>query len=251
MKNNILHPGNLFVAEDLNTLTEHVIQRIVECANEAIDNRGVFHFALAGGSTPKCVFERLAQPQFNGKLDWDLTHIWFGDERCVAADHADSNYRMASLALLNHVPIPQANIHRIQGELEPQQAAEHFKHEMHQYIGINSQKIPVFDLMLQGLGTDGHTASLFPDSTALDVYDQAATAVYVETMKSWRVSATFPVLNSARCLMFLVAGTGKNEIILDLFNQNTARDKAYPVEMLNPAGKVEWALDKDAAQLIQ
>jgi 6-phosphogluconolactonase len=242
--------GKLIISQDVNVLCDSVVKRIIECAKMAIDENDVFHFALAGGSTPKVVFERLATPEVSTQIDWQKTHIWFGDERCVPAEHSDSNYRMANQALLSLVAIPETNIHRITGELKPEQAVQHYAVEFEKHLPNSSQGFPVFDLMLQGLGPDGHTASLFPGTPALEVDDQSVTAVYVEKMDSWRVSVTFPVLNAAQNLLFLVAGDGKAEIINDIFQRSNNTRQLYPVEMLNSTGSVEWFLDEAAAKLI-
>jgi 6-phosphogluconolactonase len=242
----------LNVSKNINALCDSVVDYIIKCANQAIDQNDVFHFALSGGSTPKVVFERLATAEFSAQINWQKTHIWFGDERCVPAEHADSNYRMANQALLSLVDIPETNIHRIAGELEPQQAVQQYADALKQHLSNSNQGFPVFDLMMQGLGPDGHTASLFPGTAALDVDDQSVTAVYVEKMDSWRVSVTFPVLNAAQNLLFLVAGAGKAEIISDLFHyaESDGARQRYPVEMLNSTGRVEWFLDEAAASLM-
>ncbi|MEE9412597.1 MAG: 6-phosphogluconolactonase [Methylococcales bacterium] len=246
----VISPGNLKTSQDVNVLCENVAKRIIECAKAAIDENGVFHCSLAGGSTPQGVFERLATLEFNSQIDWQKTQIWFGDERCVPADHPDSNYRMANQVLLSQVPIPENNIHRIQGELEPVQAAQLYENEISQYLSSLDNGIPVFDLMLQGLGPDGHTASLFPGTPALKVDDHAVTAVYVEKLDSWRVSVTFPVLNAAHNLLFLVAGVGKAEVIRDIFQKNSSTRQLYPVEMLGSTARIEWFLDEEAASLV-
>lgn len=247
----IKNQDGLKISKDINSLCDRVVQRIIQCANVAIDQNGVFHFALAGGSTPKVVFERLAAPENNNQIDWQKTHIWFGDERCVPAEHSDSNYRMANQSLLSVVSIPTTNIHRIQGELSPELAAISYADQLGQNLPINDQGFPVFDLMLQGLGPDGHTASLFPGTPALEIDDKIATAVYVEKMDSWRVSLTFPVLNAAKNLIFLVAGESKQEILVDIFHQTDSTRTPYPVEMLKPSGVIEWYVDGDAATLVK
>ncbi len=251
IESSIILQSNLIISKDVDTLCETVTKRIIECAKIAIDEHGVFHFALAGGSTPQGVFERLATAEYSSQIDWQKTHIWFGDERCVPADHTDSNYRMANQALLSLVSIPDHNIHRIQGELEPAQAAELYESEIRQHLPSLVEGFPVFDLMLQGLGPDGHTASLFPGTPALNVYDQAVTTVYVEKLDSWRISVTFPILNTAHNLLFLVAGSGKAEVIRDISQQNSSARQLYPVEMLKSTGSIEWFLDEAAANLVK
>ena len=251
IESRIISPGNLKLSQDVDGLCENVAKRIIECAKTAIDENGVFHFALAGGSTPQGVFERVASAEFKSQVDWQKTHIWFGDERCVPADHSDSNYRMANQALLSQVSIPENNIHRIKGELEPTQAAQLYENELRQHLPGSDAGFPVFDLMLQGLGPDGHTASLFPETPALKVGDQAVTSVYVEKLDAWRVSVTFPILNAAHHLLFLVAGAGKAEVIRDIFQQNTSTRQLYPVEMLKSTGSIEWFLDEAAASLVK
>ncbi|MEE9426045.1 MAG: 6-phosphogluconolactonase [Methylococcales bacterium] len=251
IESSVINQGNLKISKDVDALCENVAKRIIECAKTAIDENGVFHFALAGGSTPQGVFERLATAKFSSQIDWQKTHIWFGDERCVPADHSDSNYRMANLALLSLVSISENNIHRIQGELEPAQVAKLYENEISQHLPRPDDGFPVFDLMLQGLGPDGHTASLFPGTPSLKVYDHAVTTVYVEKLDSWRVSVTFPVLNAAHNLLFLVAGAGKAEVIRDIFQQNSSTRQLYPVEMLKSTGSIEWFLDDAAASLVK
>ncbi len=247
----VIRQDNLNISKDINSLVDQVIKHIVGCAHSAIEHNNIFHFSLAGGSTPKIVFEQLASPAYRNQIDWKKTHIWFGDERCVPPEHPDSNYRMARQALLDQIPIPDANIHRIPGEQEPEEAAQYYAKELTLSISDKNQNIPIFDLMLQGLGPDGHTASLFPDTPALEMNNRLTTAVYVKKFDSWRVSVTFPVLNAARNILFLVAGEAKKEIILDLLQEDNNTRTLYPVEMIIPAGSVQWYLDEAAASLIK
>jgi 6-phosphogluconolactonase len=211
-------------------------------AAAAIAERGRFHIALAGGSTPARLYRLLAAAE----SDWSRWEVWFGDERCVPPGHADSNYRMARETLLDAVPIPAQQLHPLYPDpaLSPADAA-------HAYAGLLRAALPDqgagprLDLALLGLGDDGHTASLFPHTAVLGETEQAARAVYVERLDSWRITLTLPTLNAARALSFLVVGDGKAEILRRL--RNRSEGAALPVELLEPRGEVHWFLDQAAS----
>jgi 6-phosphogluconolactonase len=214
-------------------------ERFIGLASAAISERGHFFVALSGGSTPRPVYALLAEEPFVSRVDWTRVHVFWGDERCVPPDHPDSNYRMASRALLDHVPIPAENVHRIQGELLPQEAALVYRAELREVLGDDRR----FDLILLGMGTDGHTASLFPGAMALEERERDVVAVYVEKRTAWRVTLTLPLINAARHVMFLVSGAGKAPLL--------ARVRAgdpLPAALVQPEdGQLTWLVDRHAA----
>lgn len=238
--------GDIHIHPDLDEVYRDTAERIALLATRQIADHGAFHIALAGGATPEGTYRTLARPPLRDEVDWSRVHIYFGDERCVPPDHRDSNYRMARRALLDHVPIPPEQQHRIRGEMEPQAAAEAYAAELRQSLPLEGT-IPVFDLILLGTGPDGHIASLFPGTDILTRRKPVA-AVWVPKLAAWRVSLTFPVLNAARHLMLLVTGTKKADVIRHVVKHRYSNP--LPVEMLRPRGHLEWFLDRAAARHI-
>ena len=241
--------GDLRIHKDANALIEAAARRWLDIATSAINARGKFHIALSGGSTPGALYRLLASPKFAGRIPWDRVHVYFGDERTVPPDHADSNFRMAKDTLLDHVAIPVAHIHRIQAELEdPHEAASAYTRELTSHLPLTAQGVVQFDLQLLGVGTDGHTASLFPATPVLHERARLVEAVYVDKLDSWRITVTLPVIDHARHVMIMVSGSSKAEIVRDIFvNRNTP---PYPVQLINPQGILEWHLDSAAAALL-
>jgi 6-phosphogluconolactonase len=168
-------------------------------------------------------------------------HVFWGDERCVPPDHPDSNYGMASRALLEPVEIPSENVHRILGELPPAEAAVAYRTELLEVLGEEGR----FDLILLGLGTDGHTASLFANTTAIEERERGVVAVYVRELTSWRVTLTLPVINAARQVVFLVSGAAKAPVLA-----RVRAGEALPAGMVQPEdGRLTWLVDRQAAEL--
>jgi 6-phosphogluconolactonase len=219
---------------------------VVELANQAIKARGAFHLALSGGSTPKRLYQHLASKAFSDQVDWSQVHIYFGDERSVAPDHADSNYRMACEAMLKSLPIPSTQVHRMRGESEDLvQAAQQYGEVLMQHLP-KQDGWPVFDLVLLGMGDDGHTASLFPGTTALDEQRRPVTEVYVPQLSTWRITLTYPVINHARQVLLLVAGASKTDRLYEVLIEAPAG--TYPVMLVKPKqGELDWYLDEAAA----
>ena len=178
---------------------------------QAVAARGVARIAISGGSTPKAAFATLAEQgeEWRERMPWDKLDLWWVDERCVPPDDAESNYRMTREALLDHVPLKPEQIHRMEGELEPDDAAARYEADLRKRFGLTGAETPRFDLVQLGIGPDGHTASLFPHTDALRVVDRLVTANYVEKLDMWRVTLTWPVINHARQVFFLIAGTDK------------------------------------------
>jgi len=232
--------NDLMVVPDTDSLAAEAAQRFAAAAATGISERGRFVVALSGGSTPGPTYELLASEPFASRVDWPRVHVVWGDERSVPPDHPDSNYRMASETLLDHVPIPRENVHRIKGELEPEEAATRYWSELAGVLGEGGR----IDLVVLGLGTDGHTASLFPGTTALEERDLAVVAVYSERLATWRVTLTPSIINAAREVIFLVAGAGKAVVLA-----RVRAGEALPAGLVQPqAGKLTWLVDRDAAK---
>ncbi len=215
---------------------------IVRFLSEAIQLRGMATLCLSGGSTPKAVYELLAGEH---SLDWTKVHFFWGDERCVPPSHTDSNFFMATNAFLQKLSIPQSNIHRIEAERPPTEAAEQYESELRTFFGLRESEMPRFDVTLLGLGEDGHTASLFPGTTILNETQRLVAEVYVEKFKAYRISLTYPVLNNSGVIMFLVSGSGKASILHEILEGEPGR---YPAQYVQPAdGTLYWLIDEDAA----
>ncbi len=235
------------IEADPATLAQAAAQRCLDLAATAIAQRGRFDIALSGGSTPAALYALLAT-EHAGRTDWSGWHIYFGDERCVPRDHAQSNYRMARETWLEHVAIPCDQIHpMVRHPSRPDSDARAYAQTLVRSGLRHEDTLPVFDLVLLGLGTDGHTASLFPESAILGVEDRPVAAVYVKALRSWRISLSYPAINAARHVLFLVAGAGKAGV-LHAIGHDTATRTPYPVERLAPRGEIEWYLDRAAAK---
>ena len=205
--------------------------------------------ALSGGSTPRALYQLLADlnEPFRAQIAWDKTHFFFTDERHVPPDHPDSNYRMVNEAMFSRVPIPQQNIHRIPAENPvAEDAAKAYENDLREFFG---EAIPAFDLVLLGLGEEGHTASLFPYSPALKETQHLVVAPWVEKFDSYRITMTLPVLNNGKSVVFLVTGASKAEILREVMKTDKEPD-LYPVQAICPTnGAVSWLVDKAAARL--
>jgi 6-phosphogluconolactonase len=236
----------LHVFDDAAAVAGGAAVSIAERAREAIEARGLFTFALSGGSTPRRVYELLAGEEFRTDMDWwPNVHLYFGDERMVPPDHAESNYRMASEALLSKVSIPPENVHRIDGVGDAAANASAYEREMRGLFG--DAEWPRLDLVLLGMGDDGHTASLFPGTTALDEKRLWVAPNWVEKLGAWRVTLTAPAINAARRVTFLVTGSGKAGRLREVLKGE--RDPALlPSQLIRPTdGTLEWFVDREAA----
>ena len=190
--------------------------------------------ALSGGSTPKILYQVLAE-EFREQIPWSRTHFFWSDERHVPPDHPDSNYRMAYEALLSRVPVPESNVHRVHSE---NPSAQEAANEYEKII------VPRLDLILLGLGTDGHTASIFPGSEVLHETKRLVAAPWVEKLNAYRITMTLPLLNNGASIVFLVSGAEKAEIVKEVLEG----PKKYPAQFVQPTGgELIWMLDRDAA----
>jgi 6-phosphogluconolactonase len=231
--------SELLVAPNADSLANLAAERFTALASRAIAERGRFVVALPGGSTPGPVYALLADEPLASQVDWGTVQVLWGDERCVPPDHLDSNYRMASRALLEHVGVARENVHRIPGELPPAEAAAVYQAELRQVLGEEGR----FDLVLLGMGADGHTASLFPNTTAIKERKPKVVSVYVQKLTSWRITLTLPVINAARCVVFLVCGAKKASALARVF-----AGEALPAGLVQPEdGHLTWLVDRQAA----
>ena len=242
---------DLEIHPDASSLYQAAARHVVEIARRSVAEHGAFFVALAGGSTPRELYLLLAEAPWRSMAPWDRTQVFFGDERCVAPDHPESNYRMAREALLDKLALPATHIHRMLGELEPNAAASAYQEEIRRAFAIDAEQAPGFDLILLGLGPDGHTASLFPDSAALREDRKWVVANYVAKLDSFRLTLTLPALNHAREVMFLVSGGSKAEVVHHIF-ETPERHFKYPAELVQPKlGRLRWLLDRAAASRLQ
>jgi len=233
------------VFEDAEAISLAAAEQVVSMAKQAIAQRGVFHMALSGGSTPKRLYRHLASDAYIDQVDWRRIHIYFGDERSVPPADGDSNYRMACEAMLDHLPIPAEQVHRMAGEREDlAQSAREYGELLQRNLPAD-QGWPVFDLVLLGMGDDGHTASLFPGTTALNEQDAPVVAVQVPQLDTWRITLSYPVINHARQVLLLVAGGSKAGRLLEVLV--TAAPGSYPVQGVAPTGELLWYLDRAAS----
>lgn len=234
----------LFIYPDQTELVTAAAEMITAIIAEAIQARGACALALSGGSTPREVYEKLAHASYRERIAWPAVHWFWGDERMVPPEHEESNYRMTREALLAHAPIPARNVHRIQGELAPALAAREYRAELAAFF---HQTKNAFDLVLLGLGEDGHTASLFPETAALRERTHDAAEVFVPKLDQWRVTLTLPAINRARKIIFLVAGKSKAEIAAGVLGLPQPEMK-WPASLVQPSeGELLWLLDAEAA----
>ncbi|HEY3616680.1 MAG TPA: 6-phosphogluconolactonase, partial [Candidatus Sulfotelmatobacter sp.] len=218
-------------------------EEVVRAANEAVAQRGRFTIALAGGSTPKSLYNLLAT-NARTTLPWDRTFFFWGDERHVPPTDSDSNYRMADEAMLAKIPVPAANVFRMKTENpEAEAVAEDYEQTLRKFFQLEPGQLPTFDLILLGMGPDGHTASLFPGTAALQEKSRLVFANWVEKLKTYRITLTLPVLNAARCVIFLVSGTDKAPALHAVLEEDVSGEQ-YPAKLVQPRqGKVIWLVD--------
>ncbi len=228
------------VLPDLETLSQRALEITVEQMEVAIAARGRFNLVLAGGNTPKSLYEKLAQVS----LPWEQFEIFWGDERYVPPDHPESNEGMARQAWLNQVKIPPGQIHPMPTQFpEPAQAAASYEHTLQDYFQTIGLAHPQFDLVLLGMGPDGHTASLFPKTAALSVKDRLVTVGQKDDQP--RLTLTAKAINQARCVLFLVAGSNKQQALTQVLT-GAGEPQIYPARLIHPQETLIWLLDHEA-----
>ncbi|GAB1538359.1 6-phosphogluconolactonase [Scytonema sp. NUACC21] len=229
-------------------------EEFVHRAQEAIQARGIFTIALAGGSTPKSLYTLLASDtaSFRERVPWNKVHFFWGDERHVPPDHPDSNYRMVKERLLSQVPVLPENVHRILTENpDPGTAANKYEQVLQDIFALRQGQLPRFDLVLLGMGPDGHTASLFPGTNAIHEHIHLVAAPWVEKQNTYRVTLTPPVLNNALYTIFLVSGAEKAETLRAVLEDDPDPDR-FPAQIIRPKqGRLLWLVDRAAARLLR
>jgi len=240
-------PG-LMLVDDGPALADAAARAIAEAAVAAVADHGRFTFVLAGGGTPRDTYMRLAAPPLVDAVPWDKTLVFFGDERCVPPDHAESNYRMASEALLSKVGMSPERVYRMRGEADPEEAAADYARTLATVFQTKRGGVPRFDLVLLGLGLDGHAASLFPGSPASKEIFRTVVAVHAAAARiPQRLTLTIPTLNAAARVIFLISGAEKAKVV-----KATLTDGAIlPGSMIRPTdGVLTWIVDRAAASLL-
>jgi len=229
---------------DLESLSEAAAGLFARLAEAAVKTRGRFSVALSGGGTPRQAYEILARPPFREQLPWDRTHVFWGDERCVDPKDPRSNARLAREALLDHVPLPRTQIHPFLCHPSPGAGAREYEVLLRDFFG---KAPPRLDLVLLGLGENGHTASLFPDDAALDEQEHWTAAVYVPGEGLHRVTLTPVLINRAALVAFLVAGAAKAGVLREVM-QKPRDPRRLPAQLINPeSGELYWLVDRESA----
>jgi 6-phosphogluconolactonase len=239
--------AEIMILPDPDALAHEAARRFVSLSREAAGSRGRFSAALSGGSTPGRLYRLLAEEPYLTQIPWAEVHLFWGDERCVPPGDPGSNFAGAEEILISRVPIPAENVHRVHGELEPGRAARVYEQALQDFFcGPHAR----FDLVLLGLGEDGHTASLFPDSPVLAETKRlvAEAAAMYQDRPAQRVTLTLPALNSARQILFLVSGSAKADVVRAALEGD---GEQLPARLIQPAaGQLTWLLDAEAARLI-
>ena len=246
----LIHSAEIRVLTTPQELFSAAAEELVRSTNEAITQRGRFSIALSGGSTPRSLFNLLATNARN-TLPWDKMFFFWSDERHVPPTDPESNYRMANEAMLSKVPVSPGNVFRFLAE-NPDAAAvaDAYEKTLRNFFQLGPQEIPRFDLILLGMGPDGHTASLFPGTAALQEKTRLAVANWVDKLKTFRLSLTLPVLNAGRTVVFLVSGMDKAPVVHSVLEENVPGDQ-YPAKLVQPKdGKLIWLLDRAAASAL-
>ena len=238
-----------FVSPTADAVAAAAAQLFTDSAVAAVSARGVARIAISGGSTPKRMFTLLADPAkpYAATVLWDKLELFWVDERCVPPDNAESNYKMTKEALLDHVPLPASRVHRMEGEIDPAEAAAKYESEIRNTFKLEGAETPAFDLILLGMGDDGHTASLFPHTEALHELSLIVTPNHVPQKDTWRITLTLPVILHGRKVAFLIEGAGKATILADVL-LGAYDPESKPSQLIRPvSGELSLLLDSAAA----
>ena len=240
------------ILADLDALTRRAAQEFMQAATSAVAQNGVFHVALTGGSTPKPLYALLASdPALRAQIPWDKMRVYFGDERNVGPSHPDSNYRMANEAMLSRVPLKAEQIFRMKGEYnDTARAAQEYEQTLRESLKIAEGQFPRFDLILLGMGNEGHTASLFPGTKALHETKRMVVGNWVGKLFTNRITLTAPAINNAASILFMVAGADKAPALKGVL-EGPHEPEQLPAQMIEPKnGKLLWLLDAAAGGML-
>lgn len=236
------------IFKDQTEASRAMAERFVTLAQEAVKDRSRFTVGLAGGSSVQVLYEMLRSDSYRDRIPWNKSHVFWGDERAVPLEDALSNAKMAYEKLLNHVPIPHDQIHRMKGEMDPGDAADEYEAVLKRHFGNEE---PLFDLILLGMGADGHTASIFPGSEAVRETERLVTTGYNSEQGTHRITLTAPLINQSRQIFFAVFGEGKAETLRQVLEGEYAPGQ-LPVQLIRPdQSEVTWFLDKGSAKLLK
>lgn len=240
----------LRVFENLEDFSEHAADIFLHAATQTVKTDGMFTVCLSGGSTPRRLYALLGEAPLRDLVPWRHVHIFWGDERCIPLSSPDNHFTMTSELFLNKVEIPAENIHRMHGESgDPEAAARDYETEVRCFFGLSQKEFPCFDLIFLGMGEDGHTASLYPGTPALTERQRLVVAQHVPQRGNFRLTLTFPVLNNARLVVFLVGGAEKAHALRDVLEGAAGFDR--PASLVNPhQGNVLWLVDQLAANTL-
>jgi len=238
------------IYDDPKTLAAEFAKEIAAFINNAADQNRKVNIALSGGSTPKQVFETLVMYQKENRVKWTFAEFFWGDERCVPADHPESNFGAANTLLFQQIIIPTQNLHPVCGQNIPEKEAERYASEIECYTYNGAKSLPVFDWIILGIGTDGHTASLFPNSDLHFISNNTCGVATHPQTGQQRISFTYDLINNAKRVSFLASGKDKAKVIHEIINKKP-QSKNYPAAKIQPAScEAEWFIDKSAADLL-
>ncbi|MDQ3392586.1 MAG: 6-phosphogluconolactonase [Bacteroidota bacterium] len=234
------------IFDDAESLSQAAATHFIACAKEAVDRSGRFSAVLTGGSSPKRLYELLASDFYQDQVPWKDTHIFFGDERWVLHNDARNNARMAHELLLNHVPIPHNQIVRMSGELAPEVSANQYESILQEFF---KGRKPEFDLVLLGMGDDGHTLSLFPGTDVLQEKNKWVSSFFLKEQSMYRITLTLPIVNEAKNILFLVMGSNKAQVLKKVIE--AGNNPPFPAEYIKPNhGKLIWFVDIEAGKAL-
>ncbi|GAB4378653.1 MAG: 6-phosphogluconolactonase [Calditrichia bacterium] len=232
-------------------MAAHVAEAFLHLAQQSAIEQQPCFVALSGGSTPERLYRELARRAAVKKPDWGWLHLFWGDERCVPPDNPESNFGVADRLFLKPTDFPRENIHRIRGEADPMAETVRYEKEIRRFVTIAGNGMPRFDWILLGMGADGHTASLFPNSDTLQIIDKICAGATHPQSGQQRITLTLPVINHARRITFLVTGANKSEMVYRILTENSISEK-YPASLVQPVdGELHWYLDDAAASLLK
>ncbi len=241
--------GKIEVIPDLETLSLRAASVFVSASRNSIEIKKRFAVAISGGSTPRRLYTLLGSEAYRHQVDWQYVHFFWADERCVPKEDEANNFKTAFDTLLSKVGLPDKNIHRIKGEETPDKAARDYEEEIKRFFG-ESEK-PRFDLIILGMGEDGHTASLFPGSKSIEETVRLAIPVYLGEPRKDRITLTLPVLNNADQILFLAAGSSKATVLSEILGDGKKK-RGFPAGLIRPThGNMTWLIDQEAARKLR